>query len=86
MPLKTRKVLLGHRNGDITWHYSAPELEELFALEKLILEDLQEGRELVLAGAEGDVTDRLDRLGILEALPRDLVPPTKRAALEKAER
>jgi integrase len=27
--LETRKVLLGHRNGDITSHYSAPELEEL---------------------------------------------------------
>ena len=29
LPLETRKVLLGHRNGDITTHYSAPELEEL---------------------------------------------------------
>lgn len=29
MPNETRKVLLGHRNGDITTHYSAPELEEL---------------------------------------------------------
>jgi len=29
--LETRKVLLGHRNGDITTHYSAPELEELLA-------------------------------------------------------
>jgi integrase len=27
--VETRKVLLGHRNGDITTHYSAPELEEL---------------------------------------------------------
>jgi integrase len=27
--LETRKVLLGHRNGDITFHYSAPEIEEL---------------------------------------------------------
>ena len=27
--LETRKVLLGHSNGDITSHYSAPELEEL---------------------------------------------------------
>jgi len=27
--LETRKVLLGHKNGDITTHYSAPELEEL---------------------------------------------------------
>ena len=31
VPLETRKVLLGHRNGDITTHYSAPELEELLA-------------------------------------------------------
>ena len=29
VPNETRKVLLGHRNGDITTHYSAPELEEL---------------------------------------------------------
>ena len=29
VPLETRKVLLGHRNDDITTHYSAPELEEL---------------------------------------------------------
>ncbi len=27
--LETRKVLLGHRNGDITSHYLAPEIEEL---------------------------------------------------------
>ena len=31
VPVETRKVLLGHRNGDITTHYSAPELEELLA-------------------------------------------------------
>ena len=29
VPLEARKVLLVHRNGDITTHYSAPELEEL---------------------------------------------------------
>jgi hypothetical protein len=29
VPNETRKALLGHRNGDITTHYSAPELEEL---------------------------------------------------------
>lgn len=28
---ETRKVLLGHTNGDITSHYSAPELEELIS-------------------------------------------------------
>lgn len=31
VPLETRKVLLGHKNGDITSHYSAPEIEELLA-------------------------------------------------------
>ena len=29
VPLETRRVLLGHRNGDITTHYSAPEIAEL---------------------------------------------------------
>ena len=29
MPLETRKVLLGHKSGDITTHYSAPEIAEL---------------------------------------------------------
>ena len=29
VPLETSKALLGHRNGDITSHYSAPEMEEL---------------------------------------------------------
>ena len=27
--LETRRVLLGHKSGDITTHYSAPELAEL---------------------------------------------------------
>ena len=31
VPLETRKVLLGHRNGDITSHYSAPVIAELLA-------------------------------------------------------
>jgi len=31
VPLETRKVLLGHTTGDITSHYSAPELAELLA-------------------------------------------------------
>jgi len=29
VPLETRKVLLGHRNGDLTSHSSAPELAAL---------------------------------------------------------
>lgn len=28
-PLETRKVLLRHRNGDVTVHYSAAEIAEL---------------------------------------------------------
>lgn len=31
VPLETRQTLLGHRNGHITTHYSAPELAELLA-------------------------------------------------------
>ncbi|MGB5726199.1 MAG: site-specific integrase, partial [Thiogranum sp.] len=29
VPKETRSVLLGHKNGDITTHYSAPEIKEL---------------------------------------------------------
>lgn len=36
VPLETRKVLLGHKHGDITTHYSAPEIKELVdAVERL---------------------------------------------------
>jgi integrase len=38
VPLETRKVLLGHRNGDITSHYSAPEIGELLAAVNRICE------------------------------------------------
>ena len=37
--LETRKVLLGHRNGDITTHYSAPELEELLVAVNKVCEE-----------------------------------------------
>ena len=36
--LETRKVLLGHRNGDITSHYSAPEIENLVEAANLVCE------------------------------------------------
>ena len=39
VPLETRKVLLGHRNGDITTHYSAPELEELLSAADRVCEE-----------------------------------------------
>jgi integrase len=37
--LETRKVLPGHRNGDITSHYSAPELEELLEAANKVCDD-----------------------------------------------
>ncbi len=37
--LETRKVLLGHKTGDITTHYSAPELRELIAATEKVCED-----------------------------------------------
>jgi integrase len=36
VPEETRKVLLGHSNGDITTHYSAPEVAELIAAANLV--------------------------------------------------
>ena len=49
VPLETRKVLLGHKNGDITTHYSGPELEELIsAVEKLSTEKSGKSPALVL--------------------------------------
>lgn len=40
VPLETRKVLLGHRNGEITSHYSAPELEKLLEAANRVCETL----------------------------------------------
>jgi hypothetical protein len=47
VPLETRKVLLGHRSGDITIHYSAPELEELVGAANKACDD-QSGKTLAL--------------------------------------
>ena len=38
VPHETRKVLLGHKNGDMTTHYSAPELAELIAASERVCE------------------------------------------------
>lgn len=46
---ETRKVLLGHKNGDITTHYSAPEIKDLIdAAEKICGNDSRETPELTL--------------------------------------
>ncbi len=55
------------------------------ALEKMVLDDLEKGREVFIAGAQGDVRQRLDRLGITAALPAGHLLATKQAALERAE-
>ena len=47
LPLETRKVLLGHRIGDITTHYSAPELEELLEAANKVCEE-KSGKSLAL--------------------------------------
>jgi hypothetical protein len=40
MPLEALKVLLGHKDGDITTHHSAPELQEsIEAAERVLYDD-----------------------------------------------
>jgi integrase len=46
--LETRRVLLGHKNGDITTHYSAPELKELIDAAERVCDRPQQGQGLVL--------------------------------------
>lgn len=55
------------------------------ALEKMVLEDLEQGRSVLIAGAEGAVKERLAKLGFTEALPPDQFFSTKQEALEQAE-
>ena len=46
--LETRRVLLGHKNGDITTHYSAPELQELVDAVERVYDRPTQGQGLVL--------------------------------------
>jgi SulP family sulfate permease len=55
------------------------------ALEKAILDDIAAGKSVFIAGAEGDVRARLERLGLLEVLPAERVVASKSDALEAAE-
>lgn len=49
VPVETRKVLLGHKNGDITSHYSAPEILELLNAANLVCEtDSRKSPELTI--------------------------------------
>lgn len=53
------------------------------ALEKLILEDLSKGRDVFIVGASGSVKDRLEKLGILDAIAPDHLLATRKDALER---
>jgi len=49
VPYETRQVLLGHRNGDMTTHYSGAELQELIdAAEKVVFENSRKTPALML--------------------------------------
>jgi integrase len=49
VPLETRRVLLGHKNGDITSHYSVPEIRELLeATERVCVEHVHKMPTLAL--------------------------------------
>lgn len=54
------------------------------ALEKMVLEDLEQGKPVFIVGAEGDVRQRLEKLGLMDALPPDQVTLTRQEALERA--
>lgn len=41
---ETRKALLGHKNGDITTHYSAPELQELIDASNKVVTPAHSGK------------------------------------------
>jgi len=61
--LETRKVLPGHANGDITSHYSAPELPELIeAMQRICRDESGETPALTLPKrqtASEDIASRL---------------------------
>lgn len=46
--METRKALLGHKNGDVTTHYSAPEIRELTNAVELICAEHQESPTLTV--------------------------------------
>jgi SulP family sulfate permease len=54
------------------------------ALEQMILEDLQKGKPVFIAGAVGEVKQRLDKLGLTDRLRDGHVVETRQEALEKA--
>ncbi len=57
VPLETRRALLGHKNGDITTHYSAPEIGELIEATERVCEKSRKNPALTIVRVrEGVVT------------------------------
>ncbi len=54
------------------------------ALEKIVLESLEKSRPVYIVGAEGDVRQRLEKLGILERVPSANITRSRQEALELA--
>ena len=54
------------------------------ALEKIVLEDMQEGRPVYLAGLSDSVRSRLGKLGLLQKVPPDHIFATRTEALARA--
>jgi len=55
------------------------------ALEKLVLEDVAAARQVIIAGAEGDVARRLERLGLARVIPPEHWVGDRDTALLRAE-
>ncbi len=53
------------------------------AIERMVMEDLEKGRKVLIAGAEGDVLQRLEKLGITKAIGNKLFA-TRQDALAHA--
>jgi integrase len=79
VPLETRKVLLGHRNGDITSHYSAPELAELLeAANQSLRRKVRQNSGTRGAETKNGYRELDNRLNVLSDLarPEGFEPPT----------
>ena len=63
VPLETRRALLGHKNGDITTHYSAPELQELIdAAERVCHEEFGKTSAMTLLKKKRSTDRAVNRL------------------------
>ncbi len=77
--LETRKVLLGHRNGDIITHYSTPELQELLDAVNSVCDNKSGKTPALVILKRKAVTSQHDNRLIVKikmARPEGFEPPT----------